>query len=80
MRIYQAGPLFSAAEIRWHKDFKTPERQIGPESVSNFKKKAIHAENMTLGESTYLRKSANNSAFQKKSQIQVLPTNSWLLF
>lgn len=22
MRIYQAGPLFSAAEIRWHKDFK----------------------------------------------------------
>lgn len=22
MRIYQAGPLFTAAEIRWHKDFK----------------------------------------------------------
>ncbi len=22
MRIYQAGPLFSAAEISWHKDFK----------------------------------------------------------
>ena len=22
MRIYQAGPLFPAAEIRWHKDFK----------------------------------------------------------
>lgn len=21
MRIYQAGPLFTAAEIRWHKDF-----------------------------------------------------------
>ena len=26
MRIYQAGPLFSAAEIRWHKDFK---KQLG---------------------------------------------------
>ena len=22
MRIYQAGPLFTAAEIRWHKEFK----------------------------------------------------------
>lgn len=22
MRIYQAGPLFTAAEIRWHHDFK----------------------------------------------------------
>ncbi len=22
MRIYQAGPLFTAAEISWHKDFK----------------------------------------------------------
>lgn len=22
MRIYQAGPLFTAAEIRWHQDFK----------------------------------------------------------
>jgi len=26
MRIYQAGPLFSAAEIRWHNDFK---QQLG---------------------------------------------------
>ena len=23
MRIYQAGPLFTAAEVRWHKDFKS---------------------------------------------------------
>ena len=22
MRLYQAGPLFTAAEIRWHKEFK----------------------------------------------------------
>ena len=22
MRIYQAGPLFTAAEMRWHQDFK----------------------------------------------------------
>ena len=31
MRIYQAGPLFTAAEIRWHQDFKQPLTDAGYE-------------------------------------------------